>query len=54
MTFHPYEVVGATSHQHREELVKHAAEFRLVRLAKRQHPVFRHRDSRPRGRPDAA
>ena len=53
MSFTSYDMY-LTAIQHREELAKHAAQFRLVRLGRQPFPSAPRRTVRQRGHPDAA
>ena len=53
MSFTNYDLL-LTANQHRQELAKHATDFRLVRRAPRRRRSEGRPLSPPRGRPEAA
>ena len=53
MSFTNYDLL-LTARQHRQELAKHAADFRLVRPSRRPRRAEGFAFGPPRGRPDAA
>jgi DNA polymerase III psi subunit len=54
MSFDNNHVYRTTAEQHRDELIRQAAEYRMVRRAKQERRALWQRLSEPRGGPDAA